>query len=163
MRVRASLVFVTTLLLALSLAAPALAQPAALASGQAALHPVHASGIMGSIQFTETNGVVTATGTATGLAPNTVGRYITLVYDIGSVSGGPTACEPRAPMAGMFVGFWISDANGNGVLQFAPDPEDPVAQLGDFDTTSIRDTTINGGFGVEAVQACGQVAFKPAS
>jgi hypothetical protein len=50
---------------------------------------------MGRITFTQTGPGLVVTGTATGLAPNTVGRYVTLVYDIGSVSGGPNRCEQR--------------------------------------------------------------------
>lgn len=123
-------------------------------------HPVNQSGIMGEITFTQTGGGLIVTGTATGLAPSTVGRYVTLVYDVGSVSGGPDVCEPTAPMPGMFVGIWASDAAGNGLLiQLAP-PGD-IAPLGTFDTVSIRDTTINGGFGAQAVVACGQVAVNP--
>ena len=155
--VRGPAVFALVLSLGVLLASPAAAQPAALASGQATLHPVNQSGIMGRIDFTAPGGVVQATGTATGLAPNTFGRYVSLVYDRASVSGGPTACEPRAPMDGMFVGVWSSDANGNGTLHFVG----PTAPLGMFDTTSIRDTNVNGGFGVVAVQACGEVAFRP--
>ncbi len=56
------------------------------------------------------------------------------------------------------VGIWSVDTNGNGTLiQVAHD----VAPLGSFDTVSIRDTTINGGFGPQAVVACGEVALKP--
>src|SRR5712691_7357562 len=154
MRIPRSLVFViVTLLMTLVLAVPASARPDAFESGQATLHPMHQSGIMGRIDFSLTaGGAVTATGTATGMAPNTVGRYVTLVYDRGSVPGGPTSCEPTAPMAGMGVGFWTSDANGNGTLHFFPFLG-PVAPLGAFDSTSIRDRTVNGGFGEAAVQA----------
>jgi len=153
-------VTVATLLITLLLAAPATARPDAFVSGQATLHTMHQSGIMGRIDFSLTaGGAVTATGTATGMVPNTRGRYVTLVYDRGSVPGGPTACEPTVPMPGMFVGVWSSDGNGDGTLHFVG----PVAPLGSFDTTSIRDTTINGGRGEDAVQACGEVALKPAT
>jgi len=130
------------------------------ATARANQHPVNQSGVKGSITFTKTGAGLIVTGTATGLAPNTFGRYVTLVYDVGSVSGGPTACEPTKPMPGMFVGTWASDAAGNGLLvQLAP--PSAIAPLGTFDTTSIRDRTINGGFGVQAVVACGQVAVNP--
>jgi len=123
-------------------------------------HPVNQSGVMGKIKFTQTGGGLIVTGTATGLAHSTVGRYVTLVYDVASVPGGPEACEPTAPMPGMFVGIWASDAVGNGLLiQLAP--PGAIAPLHTFDTVSIRDTTINGGFGVQAVVACGQVAITP--
>ena len=120
-------------------------------------HPVNQSGVRGKISFTQTGAGLMVTGTATGLEPSTVGRYVTLVYDLGSVPGGPNVCEPTAPIAGMFVGIWASDAAGNGLLiQLAP-----PAPLGTIDTVSIRDTTINGGFGPEAVVACGQIAVNP--
>lgn len=123
-------------------------------------HPVNQSGVMGRILFTQTGAGLIVTGAAKGLAPSTVGRYVTLVYDVGSVPGGPELCEPTVPMLGMFVGIWASDVAGNGLLlQLAP--PGAIAPLGTFDTVSIRDTTINGGFGVEAVVACGQVAVNP--
>jgi hypothetical protein len=60
----------------------------------------------------------------------------------------------------MFVGIWASDAAGDGLLiQLAPPAG--IAPLGTFDSVSIRDTTINGGFGPQAVVACGQVAVNP--
>jgi len=162
-RIPRSIVFIiVTVFMTLLLAVPASARPDAFESGQATLHQMHQSGIMGRIDFTQTAGVVSATGSATGLAPNTVARYVSLVYDRASVPGGPESCEPTTTMAGMGVGFWTSDANGNGTLHFFPFLG-PVAPLGSFDTTSIRDTTINGGLGEAAVQACGEVALKPAN
>jgi len=123
-------------------------------------HPVNQSGVMGRITFTQAGAGLIVTGTAQGLAPSTVGRYRTLVYDVGSQPGGPELCEPTVPMPGMFVGIWASDAAGNGLLiQLAP--PGAIAPLGTFDTVSIRDTTINGGRGVEAIVACGQVAVNP--
>jgi hypothetical protein len=100
------------------------------------------------------------TGTAKGLAPLTNDRYVSLVYDTGSTPGGPNVCEPTVPIDGMFVGIWVSDAAGNGLLiQVAP--PDAIAPLGTIDTISIRDTTINDGFGPEAVVACGEIAVNP--
>jgi hypothetical protein len=130
------------------------------ATAHATQHPANNSGIMGRISFTDTGSGLVVTGTASGLAPSTVGRYLTLVYDVGSVPGGSTNCEPTVPISGMFVGIWVSDAAGNGLLlQIAP--PSAIAPLGTFDTVSIRDTTINGGFGPTAVVACGQVAVNP--
>jgi hypothetical protein len=48
-----------------------------------------------------------------GLQPS-FGRYLSLVYDLGSVPGGPTVCEPTVELEGMFVGIWAVDADGNG-------------------------------------------------
>ncbi|HKA18244.1 MAG TPA: hypothetical protein VKN18_08005 [Blastocatellia bacterium] len=120
-------------------------------------HPANQSGVMGRITFTQTGGGLIITGTAKGLAPSTAGRYVSLVYDTASVPGGPTLCEPVVPFPDMFVGIWISDAAGNGLLFQVAQP----SPLGTFDTVSIRDTTINDGFGPEAVVACGQVAINP--
>ena len=85
---------------------------------------------------------------------------MTLVYDTASVPGGPTVCEPTVPMPGMFVGIWVSDSAGNGLLIQLAAPGD-IAPLGSIDTVSIRDTTINDGFGPEAVVACGEIAVNP--
>jgi hypothetical protein len=123
-------------------------------------HPANNSGVMGRITFTDTGSGLVVTGTAKGLAPSTLARYVTLVYDKGSVPGGPDNCEPTVPIPGMFVGIWTSDAAGNGLLiQVAPPAT--IAPLGTIDTVSIRDTTINSGFGPQAVVACGQVAVNP--
>lgn len=116
------------------------------------------SGVQGRISFASVPGGLRVTGTATGLQPS-VGRYITLVYDVASVPGGPTACEPTVPMPGMFVGIWAVDAAGNGLL-IQLSPPAAIAPLSAIGTVSIRDTTINGGFGVEAVVACGQIAVQ---
>lgn len=140
------------------LASPAHAQQAV--TGHADLHSVNRSGAQGSIDFTETDSGVRAAGTATGLQPS-AGRYVSLVYDLGSVPGGPVACEPSPDdpigLVGMFVGSWVVDSAGNGVLvQTNP----AVASLSEVDTVSIRDTQINNGFGPEAVVACGQIAVR---
>lgn len=127
-------------------------------TAQATQHPVNQSGVQGRIDFTNATGAVAVSGTATGLKES-FGRYVTLVYDVGSVPGGPTACEPTVLLEGMFVGIWSVDANGSGTLIQLGE----VAPIGSFDTVSIRDTEINGGFGPEAVVACGEVAIHPAS
>ncbi len=125
-------------------------------TAQATQHSVNQSGVKGRINFTAVPDGLLVTGTANGLQPST-GRYVTLVYDLGSVPGGPTVCEPTIPMAGMFVGFWAVDALGNGVL-IQVVPPGAIAPLSAISSISIRDTTISGGVGVEAVVACGQIA-----
>ena len=120
-------------------------------------HPSNQSGVMGRITFTETPAGLIVEGTATGLEGPSVGRYVSLVYDVGSVPGGPTGCEPTEVLANMFVGIWVVDADGNGELvQLNP----AVAPLDMIDTVSIRDGTVNQGFGPEAVVACGQIAVR---
>lgn len=119
-------------------------------------HPANQSGAEGRISFVEDDAGLHVTGTATGLQES-VGRYVSLVYDLGSVPGGPTVCEPVEELEDMFVGIWDVDAGGNGTLiQVAPPSE--IAPLDVIDTISIRDTEINEGFGPEAVVACGEIA-----
>ncbi len=153
-------VFLMTGLLFTLLAAGTALVASAGQTARALQHPANNSGVMGRISITDTGSGLTFTGTATGLSPSTVGRYVTLVYDKGSVPGGPTNCEPTVPLPGMFVGIWTSDIAGNGLLLQVVPPA-AIAPLGTFDTVSIRDTAINGGFGPEAVVACGQVAINP--
>jgi hypothetical protein len=130
------------------------------ATAKATQHQVNQSGVMGKISIVDTPAGPSYTGTATGLEPLApLFRYTTLVYDTGSVPGGPIACEPTVELPGMFVGTWAVDAEGNGTLiQLAP--TEPLASI---DTISIRDTTINFGFGPEAVLACGQISVHPAA
>jgi hypothetical protein len=97
--------FVPVVMLLLSswlLADTAVAGHTGATTAHALQHPVNQSGVMGEISFTETGTGLLVTGTATGLQPS-VGRYVSLVYDLG-------------------------------------------------------DTTINQGFGPEAVVACGEIA-----
>lgn len=137
-------------------AIPVYANHSPTVTAQATQHTVNQSGVQGRIDLTSVPGGLLVTGTATGLQPS-IGRYVSLVYDLGSVPGGPTLCEPTVDLAGMFVGIWAVDALGNGTLiQVVPAEE--IAPLSAIDSVSIRDETINGGFGVEAVVACGQIA-----
>lgn len=126
-------------------------------TARARQHPANQSGVKGRIDFTSVPGGLLVTGTATGLEGPSVGRYVSLVYDLPSLPGGPTLCEPVEAIDGMFVGIWAVDALGNGnLIQLVP--PDQVAPLSVIDTISIRDDTINQGFGPEAVVACGQIA-----
>ena len=55
-------------------------------TGTAHLHPANGSGVQGVINFTDDGaGTLTVTGTATGLS----GGEVSLIYDNGSVPGGP--------------------------------------------------------------------------
>lgn len=133
-----------------------------IAMGRATAHPVNQSKILGTINFTDDGTTLTVQGTASGLEPGVT--YTSLIYDNGSVSGGPTACEPvtgALTQAQMFVGSWSVDANGNGMLGPVSKSGANYAALDEFRTISIRDTRINGGIGPQAVVACGQVADHP--
>ncbi len=151
---------VINLAAAVIVAIPVYADHSPTVTAQATQHPVNQSGVKGRIDFTAVPEGLLVTGTATGLQPST-GRYVSLVYDLGSVPGGPTVCEPTVPMDGMFVGFWAVDALGNGIL-IQVVPPGAIAPLSAIDSISIRDSTISGGFGVEAVVACGQIAVHGA-
>jgi hypothetical protein len=138
-------------------AIPGYADHSSTVTAHATQHPMNQSGAMGRINFTSVPGGLSVTGTATGLHGPSIARYVSLVYDLGSVPGGPNACEPTEPIDGMFVGIWIVDALGNGML-IQVVPPGAIAPLSEIDTISIRDTTINRGRGVEAVVACGEIA-----
>ena len=135
-------------------------------TARANLHPANQSGVNARINFVAVDGASFAlNGTATGLEES-FGRYVSLVYDNGSVPGGPNLEPGGGPLTGlceptdnsiddlMFVGIWDVDGAGNGTLIIFG----PGAPLGSYDTVSIRDTTVNDGFGTAAIVACGQVA-----
>lgn len=121
---------------------------------------------VGSIFVDDDGSTLTVTGHASGLDPQNDGGYLSLFYDVASSATGRTACEPGVhdpnddrflTNAQMFIGAWSVDAAGNGTLG-------PVAKTGagyvgleKIGTVSIRDTRIGGGFGVQAVVACGAV------
>jgi len=170
---RLTLLFAVALLVALPVVAYAGHNSA---TARSHLHPHNASGINATIDW-ELAGVDSLTiatdGTARGLDPanqidfNTFSQgYVSLVYDSGSVPGGPNLgpggpltgiCEPTVELELMFVGFWVVNADGTGSLV----PLDPNPAFGEFDTVSIRDLRIDGGMGTDAVVACGQVAVHP--
>jgi len=141
------------------------------ATGKANLHQVGQSGIMAKITFVDDGVALTAEGTATGMDPDDF--YISLIYDNGSVPGGPFSCEPSGDLGGgfqlvpgnrqnsnvlteaqMFVGIWDVDPDGNGILVNLPEE---YAGLDELDTISIRAASI----GFERV-ACGEVSTHPA-
>ena len=148
---------------------PAFSHVAGLATGQATLRQVNQSGIKAKISFTDDGSTLTIDGTATGLTPGI--PYASLIYDNRSVAGGPEACEPAIfdptdpdfLLPTMFVGVWNNHGDGTGTLA-AVNTNDGVdyVPLNKFRTMSVRDLTINGGFGPEAVVACGEEATHPA-
>ena len=81
---------------ALSLTAQA--PPSGQATGSARLTPINGSGIQAEILFLDTgsdvNGLVVS-GKAIGLDPTQA--YFSLLYNVGSVPGGPVACTPAPP------------------------------------------------------------------
>ncbi len=95
---------------------------AASRTGKANLHQINKSGIKARIEFQDDGTTLMVTGTATGLDPGE--SYVTLIYDNGSVPGGPKACQPTIfdptdpdfLLATMFIGFWAVDPDGQGTL-----------------------------------------------
>ncbi len=161
MKTRATWVSATALVsLVLGLVVAFGAPPSDDQIGHARQHPIDRSGIQGHIFIVDTGNSVRGLivlGTATGLDPTK--RYVSLLYDNGSVPGGPNACEPSSPdpLTGpqMFVGFWTVDADGTGFLLqrktgAAYVPLDLVR------TISIRQ------FGVaDNLRACGEIGRNP--
>ena len=131
-------------------------------TGSARLHQTDHSGITARIKFLDTGNATTGlivSGTATGLDPEDV--YVTLVYDVGSVPGGPRACEPPPDNdqtdAQMFVGTWTVDSSGHGTLN-ATKTGASYVPLDDISTTSVREVV---GQGLPQLRACGEVHRNP--
>lgn len=153
-------------LFAFSLAAQA--PPAGQATGSARQTPINGSGIQAEILFLDTgsdaNGLVVS-GKATGLDPTQT--YFSLLYNVGSVPGGPAACTPAAPpapqitFAQMFTNFWTVAADGTGTL-FAQKTGSAYVPLSGVATVSIRKVTpgMNPPF-FNILQACGEINRNP--
>ncbi len=84
-----------------------------LVTASAQQHPINNSGIQAEILFLDTgsdvNGLVLS-GRATGLDPTQT--YFSLLYNTGSVAGGPSACTPSSSgpaitSAQMFTAFGL--------------------------------------------------------
>lgn len=117
--------------------------------------------------------------------------YISLFYDKASAPNGPEACEPGIfaheahsdevrrvnphplgedhplfltgpQMLGAYwTGYGPEAGNGMGTPVDFPSPPAEYVSVDEVGTISIRDLRINGGFGPEAVVACGKVTHKP--
>lgn len=128
---------------------------------------------VGEIWVTDDGSALTVKGTAEGLVNNDT-RYVSLFYDKASPPQGPEACEPGVeeghPLfltleqmeigSGGTLDFWDVDSNGDATLG----PTTTVAYVPAkmIGTVSIRDVTVNRGFGPEAVVACASVTHAPA-
>ncbi|HJQ71353.1 MAG TPA: hypothetical protein VKA70_20410 [Blastocatellia bacterium] len=126
-------------------------------TGSAKLHPYNQSGVKGRINFVDTGTTLIVSGTATGLDPNNF--YISLLYDVGSVPGGPLACEPSEDNTltedQMFAGIWTVAPDGTGTLNFTK--SGPLyVPIRDVDTVSIRGEAE----GFDRV-ACGEISRRP--
>lgn len=108
---------------------------AATRTADARQHPIDHSGIHSRITFVDTGTSLTVHGVARGLDPTKV--YFSLIYDTGSVPGGPNACEETNDSlteTQMFVGVWDSKAQTLSATKTGPS----YAALGTFRTVSIR-------------------------
>lgn len=134
------------------------------------LEEINDSGISGEATITDDgNTIVVSDGSATGMDPAKTFEYLSLFYDKASPPRGPEACEPGTfdPDHPLFLtdpqmeaAIWAVDGSGNGT------PFDLVGDYVSVDmigTMSIRDLNVNGGFGPEAVVACGKVTHDPAN
>jgi hypothetical protein len=124
-------------------------------SGHARLHQFEQSGVQARASFLDDGTVLSVRATATGLDP--ASAYISLLYDRGSVPGGPNACEATddsVTFEQMVAGTWVVDANGNGTL--ALDKAGPLyVSLRKVRTMSVRLVS-----GFQRV-ACGAIAVNP--
>ncbi len=127
-----------------------------LSSGAAELHQIGGSGIRAKITFTDNGNTLSVRGRATGMDPTV--PYISLVYDAGAKPSGPSACLPATPgmlsQIQMFVGAWVVDAEGNGVLIADKSGLSYVA-LGDLGAMSVRNAI------TRSLHACGKTHGLP--
>ncbi len=141
-------------------------------TGAANLHSINESGVKATIDFVDNSTTLVVNGTATGLDPNE--SYVTLIYDNGSVPGGPGACAPTIfdpedsdfLLRTMLLGFWNVDPSGNGTLSainanFGAD----YVPLDKFRATSVRlvlgPPPSPGAPPLTKLMACGRVATRP--
>src|SRR5262249_45037445 len=132
---------------------------ATILTGHAQLKPIDQSGIQAEVHFADTGTVLKVLGVASGLNPTHT--YVSLIYGVGSVPGGPAACEPTTnpnntlTFPQMVVGFWTVEPDGGGTLVVPAKTGTDYAPVTNAGTISIRDANL--GF---ALQACGQVAVN---
>jgi len=107
--------------------------------------------------------VLVIKGTATGLDTSKGQVYFSLVYNIGSVDEGPTACVPVPPPAPqitfnqMTTAFWRTNPDGTGTLLAVKSGAFyvPLSRIG---TMSVRQATpgSNPPF-FNVLRACGDI------
>lgn len=155
---------VLIMLVAVSLVAQA---PTGQATASAQQHPINNSGIQAEILFLDTGSDVhglVLSGRASGLDPTQT--YFSLLYNTGSVPGGPNACTPSPSgppisFAQMFTAFWAVAPDGTGTL-FRQKTGAAYVPLSEVATVSIRKVTpgMNPPF-FDILQACGEISVNP--
>lgn len=136
---------------------------------------------IGTLSVTDDGTSLTVEGEASGLDP--AGVYVSLFYDKrSSVRGSPSsdkaannaaACEPGLGSdhpqfltveqmeigSGGSIDLW--DVAGDGTATLGPTSTLEYVPVKKIGTVSIRDGRVNGGFGPQAVVACGMVTHDP--
>lgn len=118
-RLTLSMTVIPMAVIAMLLATSTVALASGVVRAEAELNPIGNSGISAEITFVDNPAAKTLTirGEAEGLNPAKV--YFSLLYNVGSPSVGPMACEPTNGSVGfieMLVGFWSVNADGEGKL-----------------------------------------------
>jgi len=131
---------------------------------------------VGTLTVIDDGSALIVEGMASGLDP--AGPYVSLFYDKASPAQGPDACEPGRGVgtgtdhplsltigqmvigSGGTIDLWEVDASGEGTLGPTSTVEYVSADM--IGTVSIRDARVNGGFGGDAVVACGVVRHADA-
>ncbi len=172
---KVAMVVVVALIVGIPFSVSADSNPLDRASAE--LRTLNDSGISGEVTFRANGSELSVEGEAEGMDPGVF--YISLLYDILSVATGAFACEPGFDFSDIFLGA-TADAPGRlTLLEMGLDVlvAGPllVWVVGDDDNgertvngtvnvdldrirvISIRDTSINGGIGPEAVVACGLI------
>ena len=161
MRKTVTVVSAVCLLLVAGVSATALANRAV--TGVTSSFVIHEKPeINGTVTFLDTGGLrsgLFVSGEARGMNP--ANTYVSLIYNIGSVTEGPAACTPTNGLLDgtqMLVGFWQVDATGRGKL-FANKLGESYAPLTDVGAISIREVRgpAPGGF---VLQSCGKVEIE---
>lgn len=146
--------------------------PDGTATATARYVPINGSGVEGVVAILDDGSKTVVSALAMGLDPDNSVGYSSLLYDRASQLQGPEACEPGKNVGtgtdhpqsltllqmiiGNFgTGEWVVNADGTGSL--GPFETLEYVSLDRVGTISIRDLRINGGFGPEAVVACGKV------
>lgn len=136
---------------------------------------------VGTLSVADDGSSLTVEGEASGLDSD--GVYLSLFYDkrssaqgspsSGNAASNSAACEPglgedhpqfltEAQMvigSGGSIDLWVVDGDGDATL--GPTSTLEYVSVKKIGTVSIRDARVNGGFGAEAVVACGVVTHDP--
>ncbi len=123
--------------------------------------PTH---ITAGFKFVDNGTTLRVVGRARGMDPDET--YVSLIYDVGSVAEGPTACapsifspaDPNFILETMFLGLWEVDAKGRGKLSTLNTNGGfnfvPLSKIGNVSVRRLLDGTPDG---QTVLEACGAV------